>query len=173
MIHRQPDRYCHPFQVHANQGAANIQSRISANLLHCHRVLHGCINCRGKRAAGVNLRHCVDNLIALTAGNFPLYNQSSIQVLTALRRQRNSLFLQNRIDSLQHCLGDLQTAAFSNVDTGNFTGAASNHQQLSFFQTGCLNKLMDNMLRLLCQCFIHVSVPSTKSGFYLNYNTKS
>ena len=92
----QPHRHGHPLQVHADEGAADVDARVGADLLHGHRVLEVLPAGSGPAASGMGPGHHAHFLPAVFFRSFPLDDNGPVQMLTALRCQPDAVFGQHR-----------------------------------------------------------------------------
>ena len=82
------------FEVHADERAANIKTRICFDLLHSHRTLEVCVSRGGKGAACLGLGNNVHDLSKRNC--FLFHDDRAVEMLTALRRDVNALFVKYR-----------------------------------------------------------------------------
>ena len=161
MVEAQAHRHGDALEVHADQGAADVESGVRADLLEHNRVVKGAVGGGGKGAACLGLRHHADLLGVRHSGT--LHANGAVEVLAALRREINSLFLQDLVNTAENRFGCLQAGIVSDHAAGYLTGRAADDQNIAFFQVRGGDKLLRCLLCLLKQFVLHVII---SCGYY-------
>ena len=146
--------HCHRLQVHANQGSANVNTSLCPDSLDGYGVVERIPGRYRKAAACVGLGHHIDDLIAPLLGCFPLYDQSPVQMLTALDCQMDPVFPENRGYTGKYRLRRFQGRALADLLSNDLTGGAPDHKQgarphICLFQQLCyhISSLLHNLFK--------------------------
>ena len=82
-FYREPKRHRHLFQVHSDQRAAYVETRVGPHMFHKNRVGKIPVGAGGERSPRLRLRNGVDDIRA--ARRLSLDHQSAVEMLAALR----------------------------------------------------------------------------------------
>ena len=133
LVDLQTNRDLYVLDVLTDKGVTNIHPGFCRDVLHHNRVLCAVIGGYGAGSTGVQGRFDGDDLQIIPLCRFPLDNQRTVDVLTALHRQKDSSFPQDRQDGVDHHLSHLFAGGFTDVSAADFTGATSQHKNISGF----------------------------------------
>ena len=109
----------HLFQVHTDERSTDINTCIRLDFFHCHRIAKCLVSSCRKRTACLWLRNYIYNLCK--RNRFPLYNDRSVQVFTALRRNINALSACCLVNALERSLCNIQIGVRSYLVSSDLT----------------------------------------------------
>ena len=118
------------FELHPNQGIADIHARVRLDLLDGYRTFGVFVDGHREGTARVRLRYNVDNLGSRQEGFF-FDDDRAVQMLAALRGKVDSL----RFQYARHAFVDgcrrVDIRAFADPQSHHFTGAAADDQNVA------------------------------------------
>ena len=149
--------------MHPDESAADVDARMSLDLFHGDRVMELLPAGGGPAAARVGPGHHTDFLPAVSFGGFPLDDNGTVEVLTALGRQPDALRRQHRGNARVHGLRRFQAGILADVPAHDLTGRAAHHKDIALFQLCLLQQLRDRLpgflFDLLFERFRHSKTP--------------
>ena len=147
--------------MHPDQGTANVDTGVGADLLHSNGVFALLPAGGGPAAARMGPGHDTYFLPTVLFGGFPLNDNGPVQVLAALCRQPDAALSQHRRNACIHGLRCLQTAVFADVPAHDLAGRAAHHEHVALFQLCLFQQLFHCLpgfrLDLLFECVCHIN----------------
>ena len=134
--------------MHADQRIADVDPGVRTHFLDRYRVLE--VLPAGRRPAAARMWPRADrhDLISVPKRTCTLHDHGTVQMLTALRREIDALFLQHRRDALIHRIRDLHTADLPDVPAEDLTRRTAHHKHTVLAKLRLLQQLTDHLRRL-------------------------
>ena len=124
--------------MHADQGSADVEPCIRLDMLECDGGLEICVAGRRKGASCFGLWDDVYDFCV--RDGFVFDDDSSIQVLAALRCDINALSSENALDTFIDGFSDLGNGMATDLVAQGFAGAATDDYDIAFFEMGCFDE---------------------------------
>ena len=139
--------------MHADQCIADVDPGVRAHFLDRYRVLE--VLPAAGRPAATRMWPRADrhDLISVPKRTCALHDHGTVQMLTALRREIDTLFLQHWRDTLIHRIRDLHTAALPDVPAEDLTRRTAHHEHTVLAKL-CLRQQLTDRLRRLPRDFM-------------------
>ena len=152
MIQAQAHGHGYALEVHTDQGAADVEPRVRSDFLEHDGLLKGAVGGGGKGAARLGLRHNA-YLLRVRHGS-ALHADGAVEVLAALRREVDTLFVHRVVNAAEHSLGGFKAGIVADHASRYLAGGAADNENIARFEL-CGG---DNFLRRLSGLVVYRSV---------------
>ena len=169
LVDRKADRHGDVLQVHPDQRAADVQSRIRANLFDDDGIFRRAVGERRERAARLGLRHDRDDLKPAAFGKRAFDHERAVQMFAALRGKIDAAFFERRRDRRKRRLRRVETGIFSDMSAGHLRRRTPDDEDLPGAKVCGNAKLVDRARRVRGNLLEHVLFAGVKA-LYLHEN---
>ena len=127
------------FQVHSDEGEADVKTRVGLDLLHDNGVTEAFVRLGGKGTACLGLRY---NVHGLGKGyGSALGNDGAVKVLAALDGEEQTLAFGVIVESLEYFPGNGEIGIGADFRANDLAGGAADNDDAAFFKRCLLAKL--------------------------------